>query len=111
MTGLDVDEVREQLRKWRGKWLCLSNKHIGDDGTKALCDKFMSSETLEQLHLGNNSIGDEGIKQLCNKFLRGNKTLTKLDLRSNRFRDEGKKALRAVLSDPDSLVALQQLWF
>jgi len=74
--------------------LNLYYNRILDEGCKylAVSDNLLS---LRNLNLSNNEIGDEGALMLA-KFLPLFSNLIRLDMRFNRLREEGKKALREV---------------
>jgi Ran GTPase-activating protein (RanGAP) involved in mRNA processing and transport len=72
--------------------LNLFYNNLGNEGAKyiAVSDNLL---TLVNLNLSDNAIGDEGAKALA-KFLPLFGSLTRLDLRLNRIKEEGQTALR-----------------
>lgn len=78
------------------------NDHIGPDGAKSLADSLRGNNTLTLLDLSYCWIGDAGIKSLADS-LQGSSTLLTLNLSRNKIKTKGCKALADSLQPHTSL--------
>lgn len=79
---------------------------IGDEGLTALAEALQHNRTLSQIDLRSNRITDKGAIALA-KALSHNENLLWIDLRSNQIEDKGKCALTEALKSKQTQTALQ----
>lgn len=64
--------------------LFLTSNKITDEGARLIADMLKNNKGLRELILMENAIGDQGMKCLANALTHHNKTLTLLDLNTNK---------------------------
>eukprot|EP00939_MAST-03C_sp_MAST-3C-sp1_P003956 g3956.t1 len=83
----------------RLKWLGLEATSVNTRGAVALFLSVPAIPALESLSLGRCGIDDSSVPHATRAFSRASsKRARRLDLRSNRFTEDGKKSLKAALS-------------
>lgn len=90
----------------------LGGTHLGNDGTKLLCEGLINNKTLKNLDLNTNEIDDEGAVHLA-AMLRENEGLEEIDLTDNYIGHEGfNKIGEALKQNPKShLTTFSVLFF
>lgn len=84
--------------------LSLQRSMIGDRKIRTLCSYLLGNKTIKKLDLGHNSISCSGARALAK--LLNNSVLEELDVRDNKIYDKGAKALGKTLRNNSSLKIL-----